>query len=74
MAVSTAIETKCFARLRDFLRRWEVIFRRLYPSELWTGPDAARLSLGRLAGVGAIQSDTCNTAQKTKRLLAAMIA
>jgi hypothetical protein len=53
-AVSSAIETKCFARLRDFLRRWEKTFRRLNPSEPWTGPDAAQLSLGRLAGGGAI--------------------
>ena len=50
------------------------MFRKLYPDEQWTGPDPAQLSLGRLAGGGAIQSDTCNTAQKTKRLLAEMIA
>jgi hypothetical protein len=73
-AVAKAIESKCFARLRDHLRGVKAMFEHMFPGEQWTGPDAERVSLGRLAGGGALQSDTCNTAQKTKTLLAAMIA
>ena len=73
-AISSAIETKCFGRLRDLLRRWKTMFLKLYPGELWTGPEPERLSMARLAGGGAIISDTCNTAEKAKKLLAAMVA
>ena len=72
-AVSQAIETKCFARLRDHLRRWQATFERLNPDKTWTGPDPRQLSLGRLAG-GAVMSDSCNTARLTQTLLADMIA
>ena len=73
-AIAGAIESKCFARLRDFLRRWKAKFIEMYPTEKWTGPEAADLSMGRLAGRGAIQSDTCNTAEKAKTILTEMIA
>ena len=73
-AVAQAIETKCFARLRDFSRRWRATFERMFPGEAWTGPAASQLSLARLAGGGALQSDTCPTAQLTKTLLVAMVA
>ena len=46
----------------------------MYPTETWTGPEAGALSMGRLAGGGALQSDTCNTAEKAKTLLAEMVA
>eukprot|EP00966_Prymnesium_polylepis_P200829 4653551-Prymnesium_polylepis.2 len=46
----------------------------MYPGEPWSGPDPARLSLGRLAGGGALMADTCNTAQKVQDLLQGMIA
>jgi len=72
-AVSKAIEEKCFARLRDFLTRWEVKFMEMFLDETFTGPEPSRLSMARLAGGGALQSDTCNTAEKTKQLLVEMI-
>ena len=72
--LASAIETKCFERLRDFLRRWKAKFEAMYPKEKWTGPEADELSMGRLAGGGALQSDTCNTAEKAKALLAEKIA
>jgi hypothetical protein len=59
-AIADAIETKCFARLRDQLVRWEAMCLRLYPGYKWTGPSPKLLSMSRLAGGGAIQGDTCN--------------
>ena len=73
-AVATAIEEKCFARLRRFLHGWREVFERKNPGEPWTGPDPEQISLARLAGGGALQGDTCNTAQRTKGILAEMIA
>lgn len=72
--VVKTIETKCFSRLRDFLRRWKDMFERMFPSETWTGPDPAQCSLHRLGGGGAIITDTCNTARKSRELLAQLIA
>ena len=72
--IAAAIETKCFAKLRDFLRRVEAKFRELYPAEQWTGPKPEDLSMARLSGGGGIQSDTCNTAEKAKEILADMIS
>ena len=46
----------------------------MYPGEEFTGPDPARLCLGRLAGGGAFMADMCNTAQKVQDLLAGMVA
>ena len=73
-AIANAIELRCFVRGRDFLRRWEATCRRMYPQHKWQGPDPNRLSLARLAGGGAFQGDTCNTAQLTKEILADMVA
>ena len=72
--VAAAIETKCFAKLRDFIRRVEAKFRELYPTEEWAGPKPEDLSMARLGGGGGIQSDTCNTAEKAKAILAKMIS
>ena len=72
--VAKAIESKCFERLRGFLRRWKAKFLVLYPEDKWTGPEPEQLSMARLAGGGALQSDTCNTAEKAKTILAEMIA
>lgn len=72
--VVESIDKRCFARLRDMLRRWEAKFHEMFPDEKWTGPVAARLGLHQLGGGGAIQSDTCTTARKAKRLLAELVA
>jgi hypothetical protein len=72
--IAAAIESKCFAKLRDFIRRVKVMFHELYPAEKWMGPKPEDLSMARLAGGGAIQSDTCNTAEKAKSILAEMIS
>jgi len=69
-----SIEDKCFARLRDHMRRWKAHFDVMHPAVAWTGPDAARCSLHRLGGGGAIMSDTCNAARCAKRLLGEEIA
>ena len=45
----------------------------MFPGETWTGPKPAALSMARLGGRGALISDTCNTAQKAKRILTQMI-
>jgi hypothetical protein len=50
------------------------MFHELYPAEKWMGPKPEDLSMARLAGGGAIQSDTCNTAEKAKSILAEMIS
>lgn len=72
--VVKSIETRCLSRLRDMLRRWRSMFERMFPGELWTGPDPAMCSLHRLGGGGAIMSDTCNAARRAKQVLAEEIA
>lgn len=69
-----SIERRCCARLRDHLRRWEAQFRKMFPGQEWTGPDANQCSLHRLGGGGAIMSDTCNSARCAKRLLSELVA
>lgn len=69
-----SIETKCFSRLRDFLRRWRQKFEQMYPHNVWTGPDPSRCSLHRLGGGGGLVTDTCTTARKARKLLAEAIA
>lgn len=73
-AIAQQIEDFCFARLRDLLRLWKAYHARMYPHILWTGPDPELCSLHRLAGGGALMSDTCNAARKTKRLLCELIS
>lgn len=46
----------------------------MFPTDTWTGPDPAQCSLHRLGGGGAIVTDTCNTARKSRELLAELIA
>ena len=72
--IAAAIESKCFAKLRGFITRVKDKFAELYPEETWTGPEPKDLSMDRLAGGGGIQSDTCNTAEKAKSILADMIS
>ena len=72
-AISKAVQTKAFERLRDHLRGWRKTFERKYPDEEWTGPDPKGCALGRLGGGGALMADNCNTAQKMQTLLAVMI-
>lgn len=72
-AVAHEIEEMCFARLRGLLVSWHAHHQRMFPDLSWTGPDVQLCSLHRLAGGGALMSDTCNAARKTKRLLAEFI-
>lgn len=72
-AVAAQIEDMCFARLRDLLAMWQQHHQRMFSRVKWTGPDPQLCSLHRLAGGGALMSDTCNAARKTKRLLADLI-
>lgn len=72
--VVQSIEARCLSRLRDLLRRWRSTFEAMFPGEVWTGPDPSLCSLYRLGGGGALVSDTCNTARKTRELLATLIA
>ena len=73
-ACAEGIEAKCFQHLRQHLRGWEDTFHRMFPSLEWTGPDVVRCGLQRLGGGGAVMSDTCSQARKTKRLLILMVA
>ena len=73
-AIAKAIESKCFGRLRDLLRRLKATFLKLYPGKPWPGPEPEQLSMARLAGGGALMSDTCNGAEKAKTILAEMVA
>lgn len=73
VAVASEIEDKCFARLRELLRLWRNCHDSMFPDAQWTGPDSSNSSLHRLAGGGALISDTCNAARKTRRLLTEMI-
>lgn len=50
------------------------MFQRMFASEAWTGPDPAQCSLHRLGGGGALITDTCNSARKSRELLATLIA
>ena len=43
--IAKAIEDKCFARLRDFLRRWKAKFIDMYASLLNPTPRSGRLRL-----------------------------
>lgn len=72
-AVTSEIEDKCFSRLRDLLRTWKKYHNHMFPDVPWTGPDVQNCSLHRLAGGGALMSDTCNSARKTRRLLGELI-
>lgn len=72
--VVQSIEARCLSRLRDLLRRWKATFEDMFPGERWTGPDPTLCSLHRLGGGGALVSDTCNTARKSRELLANLIA
>lgn len=72
-AITAQIEELCFARLRDLLVMWKKHHERMFPGAQWTGPDPQLCSLHRLAGGGALMSDTCNTARKTRRLMIELI-
>ena len=69
-----AMETKCFARLRRYLRGWQAETLKLFPSHVWTGPDPERCGMQRLGGGGAVISDTCTPARKTQRLIVDEVA
>lgn len=72
-AVVSEIEDKCFACLRGLLHMWETYHKKMFPDAEWTGPNPDNCSLHKLAGGGALMSDTCNAARKTKRLLRELI-
>ena len=71
---ATAVEDKCFARLRRRLIGWRDKCKQMFPNYVWTGPDAKRCGLHRLGGGGAITTDTCTTARCTTDLLIKMVA
>lgn len=72
-AVAAEIEGKCFARLRELLLLWRKYHDNMFPAAQWTGPDPSNCSIHRLAAGGALMSDTCNGARKTKILLEQMV-
>ena len=71
---ATAVEDKCFNRLRLELRGWEALCKRMFPKHVWTGPDPERCGLQRLGGGACIITDTCTTARRTQELLIKMVA
>ena len=48
---------------------WSVILKREFPDCQYEIPHSKELYIGKLGFGGAITTDTCNTAQKTRRLL-----
>ena len=67
--LAKAIEEKCFARLRDYLRGWQLECEQRFPDHKWTGPDPERCGLQRLGGGGGFISDTCTSARCLQNLL-----
>ena len=51
------------------LDQWATVLQREYPDSTYKIPNGKELHIGKLGFGGAITTDTCNAAQKTKRLL-----
>ena len=67
---------RTFREARDLLQNWRDVTRRLFPDNpelLDQLPDPIKLTLARLAAGGWLMTDTCNTAQKFRRLLREII-
>jgi hypothetical protein len=71
--LAKAIEEKCFARLRGYLRGWQAECEKRFPKHVWTGPDPERCGLQRLGGGGGIITDTCTPARCLQNLLIAEV-
>ena len=68
-----AVEDKCFARLRNYLKGWEAQCKKMFPKYIWTGPDPELCGLHRLGGGGCFITDTCTTARCTQEILITMV-
>ena len=51
------------------LQRWTEVTSRMYPAYDHDIPSSSAMDIGKLGSGGAITTDTCNPAQKTRRLL-----
>ena len=58
---------------KDRLLRFQKIFKELYPILECTIPDPSEINIGKLGNRGAVTTDTCSAARKTKRLLSEII-
>ena len=56
-------------RSGDRLKRWAEVIEKMYPDYDHDIPVANQLNIGKLGNGGAVTSDTCNAARKTRRLL-----
>ena len=60
---------KMIKRGETYLQRWEETTKRMYPSYNHDIPPSCAMNIGKLGSGGAVTSDTCNSARKTRRLL-----
>ena len=51
------------------LHRWAQKMEKMYPTIIHDIPPASAMNIGKLGYNGAVTSDTCNSARKTRRLL-----
>ena len=51
------------------LQRWRQTIEKMYSNYIYNIPDIKSLDIGKLGKGGAITTDTCNGARKTRRLL-----
>ena len=68
-------ETQCnsivvtIEECRSMIACWYEVTKERYPGSQHNIPDKSEMSISRLAKVGLLMSDTCNTARKIRTLL-----
>ena len=51
------------------LQQWVEVLKHSHPSYQYYIPDPSSMNIGKLGSSGALMSDTCNGARKTRRLI-----
>ena len=60
---------KMIKRGGKHLQHWEATMKNIYPSYNHDIPPSSAMNIGKLGSGGAVTSDTCNSARKSRRLL-----
>mmetsp|Transcript_13403 Transcript_13403/g.29103 ORF Transcript_13403/g.29103 Transcript_13403/m.29103 type:complete len:910 (+) Transcript_13403:516-3245(+) len=55
------------------LERWTEVMEEMYPDYIHNIPDPSSMNIGKLGYGGALTTDTCNGARKTRRLLVDLV-